>query len=61
MQGCGAVQTGQMSNVELAAKYDVAVAKKAQNVQKEMGNNAMKLIASASVDPQVGQNLNVLA
>ena len=61
MQGVGAVNQGQMSNVELAAKLDVAVAKKAQDVQKQMGDNTMKLIASASVDPKVGQTLDVLA
>ena len=39
----------QMSNQKLAQEVDMAVLAKAQSIQKQQGENALQLIASAAV------------
>ena len=55
-----AVNTALDSNA-LQAQYQVAVAKKGMDAQRFLGDSAVKLIQSASIDPSVGRNLNVSA
>ena len=45
----------------MQARYQVAVAKKGLDAQRFVGESALKLIQSASIDPSVGRNLNVSA
>ena len=50
-----------LNNTALQAAYQAAVAKKGIDAQRFLGESALKLIQSASVDPGVGRNLNVSA
>jgi hypothetical protein len=50
-----------LSTTQVQSQYQVAAAKKGMDAQKLIGESAVKLIQSASVDPNVGQNLNVMA
>lgn len=58
-----ATQNGTMSTQRLSAEMQAAVLKKQKDVVQEMGDNAVKLIQSARIDPDpsVGRNLNLLA
>ena len=48
-----------LSNAEFQAQVQVSVLKKQQDVAEELGDLAVSLIQSASVDPHVGQNVNI--
>jgi hypothetical protein len=48
-----------LSQAQFAAQWSVGVAKKAQDVTKEMGDATLKLIQSANIDPAVGKNLDI--
>lgn len=45
----------------LGAQISMAVAKKGLDAQKFMGEAAVNMIRSASLDPMVGRNLDILA
>lgn len=58
------MSVGSLSGAAFADKYAVAVTNKSQDVAKQQGENALKLIQSAApanVAPSVGQSLNVVA
>jgi len=48
-----------LSNVQLQTQIQTAVLSKQQDVVKELGDLALKLIESASIDPSVGRGLDV--
>lgn len=57
------MSVGSVSAAAFADKYAVAVIKKTQDVAKQQGDNALKLIQSAApanVAAGVGQSLNVV-
>jgi len=63
MAGISSINAGAnaTSNVELDVAYQAAAVKKQVQVARDIGNAALTLIQSAVVDPNVGQNLDVLA
>jgi hypothetical protein len=56
-------QNGTMSTQRLSAEMQAAVLKKQKDVVEEMGNNAVKLVQSARIDPDpgIGRHFNVMA
>lgn len=50
-----------LQTTRIQGNYQVAALKKSQNTQEMLGKAAIQLIQSATIDPGVGQQLNVLA
>jgi len=48
-----------LSTVALHTQYQVVAAKKSMDTQCLLGEAALKLIQSASIDPNIGQKLNI--
>ncbi len=48
-----------LSQAEFAAQYQITVMKKQLDLMQEMGDLALQLIRSASVDPDIGTQLNI--
>lgn len=58
MAGISAV--GGLSTAEFASEYQIRVLKLGNDTINEQGKQALALIQAASIDPNSGQNLNVL-
>jgi hypothetical protein len=57
----GGQYAGATGNARLSAEYSAAVLKKQKDVVEELGAMAVELIQQASVNPQVGRNLDISA
>ena len=56
----GGVSAGLQSS-QINSQYQVLALKKQLDASKQIGDSAVQLIQSASVDPAVGKNINVFA
>ena len=62
MEGLASVTgNGGIQAVKLQTEYAIRAAKMQQDAMNLQGDLAMKLIQTATADPAVGQNLNLLA
>ncbi len=57
----GGQYAGAAGNARLSAEYAAAVMKKQQDVVEELGAMAVELIQQASINPQMGRNLDISA
>ncbi len=48
-----------LDTTAIQTQYQVAAAKKSLDAQRFMGEAAIQLIQSATIDPNVGANLNI--
>jgi len=57
----GISATGSIAAGQINSQYQVLALKKQLDASKLIGDSAVQLIQSASVDPAVGKNVNLLA
>ena len=60
MSGVNGAVTGPQASQNLA-QFQVLALKKQLDVSKQIGDAAVQLIQSASIDPAIGKNLNLRA
>jgi hypothetical protein len=61
MQGLNAISGGGAAALRMQAEYQVRTARMAQEALKMQGEAAVRLIAAATLEPGVGEQLNLTA